>query len=364
MESSDCMALRMLYLIFLRLVGLLLLLSRSQDAKDRELLALRHENAVLRRQLGVRPRLTWPGRAVLAALARHLPGRLRRHRLVTPGTLLTWHRRLLRWKWKQKPARVGRPPISEELTALILRLARENPTWGSNRIQGELRRLGHRVGASTIRRILRSAGLGPAPRRGPGTGPTWREFLRAQASGLLAADFFHVDTAGLTRLYAFFVMEVGTRTVHILGVTTHPTTAWATQLARNLLADLGKRTSDFRYLLRDRDSRYTQAFDAVFTADGIEILKTAPRAPKMNAHAERFIRTARAECTDRMLIYNEHHLRHVLAEYAEHYNSGRPHRALQLRAPSDDPDVIPFPAQRIQRHDVLSGLIHEYRSTA
>ncbi|MGX4695480.1 integrase core domain-containing protein [Streptomyces sp. JNUCC 63] len=358
------MALRVLYLVFLRLLGLLLLLSRSEEAKNVELLALRHEVAVLRRQLGARPRLAWPDRAVLAALARHLPGRLRRHRLVTPGTLLAWHRRLLRWKWKQKPARVGRPPIPEELTALILRLAHENPTWGSTRIQGELRRLGHRVGASTIRRTLRSAGLGPAPRRGPSAGPTWREFLRAQASGLLAADFFHVDTVTLNRLYVFAVMEVGTRTVHILGVTGHPTAAWATQLARNLMADLGDRASGFRYLLRDRDSRYTQAFDAVFTADGIEILKSAPQTPRMNAHAERFIRTVRVECTDRLLIYNEQHLRHVLAAYARHYNCGRPHRALQLRAPADDPDVIPFPAQRIQRHDILGGLIHEYRNVA
>ncbi len=158
-------------------------------------------------------------------------------------------------------------------------------------------------------------------------------------------------------------MEVGTRTVHILGVTAHPTAAWAAQLGRNLLADLGERTSGFRYLLRDRDSRYSQAFDAAFTSENIAILKSAPQAPKMNAHAERFIHSVRAECTDQMLIYNEQHARRVLAEYAEHYNSGRPHRALQLRAPADDPDVIPFPAQRIQRHDVLSGLIHEYRDT-
>ncbi|MDX3260174.1 integrase core domain-containing protein [Streptomyces sp. MI02-2A] len=173
-----------------------------------------------------------------------------------------------------------------------------------------------------------------------------------------------MDTAALTRLYAFVVMEVGTRTVHILGVTAHPTAAWATQLSRNLLANLADRAAGFRYLLRDRDSRFTQAFDAVFTADGIEILKSAPQTPRMNAHVERFIRSVRAECTDRMLIYNEQHARRVLAEYAEHYNSGRPHRAQHLRAPADDPDVIPFPAQHIQRHDVLSGLIHEYRDTA
>ncbi|WP_246144693.1 integrase core domain-containing protein [Actinacidiphila oryziradicis] len=173
-----------------------------------------------------------------------------------------------------------------------------------------------------------------------------------------------VDTVVLKRLYVFAVMEVGTRTVRILGVTTHPTAAWATQLARNLLSDLGQRASGFRYLLRDRDSRYTQAFDAVFTADDIEILKTAPQAPRMNAHAERFVRTARAECTDQMLIYNEQHLRHVLAEYTQHYDCGRAHRALQLRAPADDPDVIPFPAQRIHRHDIFSGLIHEYHNAA
>ncbi|MCW2903840.1 MAG: Integrase catalytic region [Streptosporangiaceae bacterium] len=212
--------------------------------------------------------------------------------------------------------------------------------------------------------ILRSADIGPAPRRSPHGGPTWREFLHAQASGLLAAHFFHVDTVISKRLYVFAAMEVGTRTMHILGITAHPTAARATQLAPNLLTDLGDHASAFRYLLRDHDSRYTQAFDAVFTTDGIKILKSAPQAPRMNAHLERFIRTTRAERTDRLLIYNEQHLRHVLAEYTQHCNSSRPHQALQLRAPADDPDAIPFPAQRIQRLDVLGGLIHEYRNIA
>jgi putative transposase len=364
MACSDCLALRLLYLIFIRLLGLLLLLSRSEAAKDTELLALRHENVVLRRQLGVRPHLRWPDRAVLAALTQHLPGRLRRHRLVTPGTLLSWHRRLLRWKWVQKPTRTGRPPISEALTAHILRLARDTSTWGYTRIQGELRRLGHRVGASTIRRILRSAGLSPAPRRSRST-PTWHEFLRAQASGLLAADFFHVDTVTLKRLYVFYVMEVGTRTVHILGVTTHPTAVWTTHRPKPP-HDLGQRSSAFRYLLRDRDTRYTQALDAVFATDDIEILKSAPQTPRMNAHAERFIRTVRAECTDRLLIYNEQHLRRVLAEYAEHYNTRRPHRALQLRAPADKPRCRPLPRtadQAPRRHQRNHPRIPRHRLT-
>jgi transposase InsO family protein len=226
-----------------------------------------------------------------------------------------------------------------------------------------MRRLGHCIGASTIRRILRSAGLGPAPRRSPHGGPTRREFLRVQAAGLLAADFFHVDTVVLKRLYVFAVMEVGTPCTSSASPPTRPRPGPPSSRETYCLGD---RASGFRYLLRDRDSRYTQTFDAVFTTDGIKLLKSAPQAPRMNAHIERFIRTARAECTDRLLISNEQHLRHVLAEYAQHYNSGRPHRALQLRAPADDPDVIPFPALalRIQSHDVLGGLIHEYRNTA
>ncbi|MFF4752231.1 integrase core domain-containing protein [Streptomyces sp. NPDC002514] len=353
------MVFRRVYLAFACLLGLLLLLSRSQRAKDVELLALCHEVAVLRRRLGTRPQLSWPDKAIPAALTRHLPASLRRTRLVTPATPLSWHRRPVRRKWRQKPARTGRPPIPEQLTGLVLRLARENSPWGYTRIQGEPGRLGHCVCASTIRRILRSAGLDPAPRRS-GNAPTRREFLRAQASGLPASDFLHVDTVTLKRLYVFFVMEVGTRTVHLLGVTAHPTTARATQLARNLPSGLGEHATAFRYLLRARDAKYSDTFDAVFTSENISILKSAPQARKMNAHAERFMRSVRAECTDRVLICNEHHARRVLTEYAEHYNSRRPHLALQLRVPADDPNVIPFPAQRVQRHEALGGLIHEY----
>nr|WP_256114415.1 IS3 family transposase [Streptomyces sp. MnatMP-M27] len=231
------MGLRLFYLIFCRLLGCLFLVGWAAAAKNAQILALRHEVAVLRRQVE-RPRLSWADRAVLSALAQHLPPALRRHRLVTPGKLLAWHRRLVRWKWRQAPVRPGRPPLAEETVALIQRLAREKPTWGYVRIQGELRRLGRRVAAATVRRVLRRSGLPPAPRRA--SQRTWRSFLRSQAHTLLACDFMHVETVFLRRLYVFFVMEIATRRVHVLGVTAHPTGAWVAQLARILLMDLGE----------------------------------------------------------------------------------------------------------------------------
>ena len=243
---------------------------------------------------------------------------------------------------------MGRPPVSAEVAALIERLATENKGWGYKRIQGELLKVGHRVSASTIRRVLKALKIPPAPRRDTDT--TWRQFLRAQAATMLAVDLFHVDCAvTLGRLYCLFVIEVGSRYVHILGATANPDGPWTTQQIRNLLMDLGDRAADFRYLVRDRAGQFTGAFDVVLAGAGIEAVTIPPRSPRANAYAERFVLTARTEVTDRMLIFGERHLRTVLAEYESHYNGRRPHRSRQLGPPRPDHPVADPSHERIRR---------------
>jgi len=291
-----------------------------------------------------------------------LPAGLRAHRLVTPGTILRWHRRLVTRKWTY-PNRMGRPPVSAEIAALIERLATENHGWGHQRIQGELLKLGYRVGASTIRRVLKALKIPPAPERHSDT--TWRKFLHAQAATMLATDFFHVDCAvTLRRLYCLFVMEVGGRYVHILGTTANPDGPWTTQQIRNLLIDLGDRAAGFRFLVRDRAGQFTASFDAVLADAGIKVAKIPPRSPRANAYAERFVLTARTEVTDRMLIFGERHLQTILAQFEAHYNGRRPHRSRQLRPPRPDHPVADLAKERIKRRAVLGGLINEYERAA
>ncbi|MFC6022701.1 integrase core domain-containing protein [Plantactinospora solaniradicis] len=282
---------------------------------------------------------------------------------VTPATLLRWHRDLVARRWTY-PRRPGRPSIRGDVRRLVLRLAEENPTWGCRRIQGELVGLGYRIAASTVWKILTGAGLDPAPRR---IGPTWTQFLAAQARGILACDFLHVDTIGLIRVYVLFLIEIATRRVHILGATTNPTGVWVTQQARNLMMDLGDRGARFKFLIRDRDTKYTAMFDDVFTAEGIEVLRSPPGAPRANAHAERWVRTVRRECLDRMLIYNPRHLHLVLDEYVRHYNDHRPHQGRAQRPPNREtppPPVADLATVRVNRRKILHGTISEYLQAA
>jgi putative transposase len=343
-------------ILYLILRGLLRLAGPERESRDREveILVLRHQLKVLSRKTG-RPRLRRLDRVLLAAAARVLPRQRWSSFLVTPSTLLRWHRELVRRKWTYRAKRVGRRPMAPQVRELILRLARENPRWGCVRIQGELRGLGIRVGATTIRTLLRRNGFGPAPRR---NGPSWSEFLRAQADGVLACDRFSVETVFLRTLFVLFFIEVGTRRVHVTMSTRNPDASFVIQQARNLFSEETLSTG-VRFLIRDRDSKFTRAFDAVFESEDASVIPTPVRAPKANAFAERWVRTVRDELLDWTLVLGRRHLDRLLARYACHYNSHRPHRGIALCPPELCGADPPPPSQGISRRQVLTG-INEY----
>ncbi len=296
---------------------------------------------------------------MLAALSRALPRSAWGVFPVRPETLLRWHRELVRRKWAAFGRRrgPGRPPVSAECRQLILRLATENPRWGYQRVRGELLKLGHTVSATTIRAILKRHGLGPHRAR---VGPSWREFLTAHAQALLACDFFTVETVRLQVVYVLFFVELATRRVFVVGSTEHPTSAWVTQHARNLAWEIEEGFQP-RFLIHDRDKKYAMAFDQVFAAEGVQIVRTPLRVPRANAHAERWVGTVRRECLDWLLILSPRHLEEVLRAYVSHYNMQRPHRGLGLRAPVPTPFLA---TGSVVRRDRLGGLIHEYSRLA
>ena len=282
--------------------------------------------------------------------------------IVTPRTLLRWHADLVRRRWTHGHRTAGRPRTGPAIRRLVLEMAHDNPAWGYRRICGELTGLGHKIAPSTIWAILKEAGIDPAPQR---AAASWKQFLSAHARSIAAVDFFHIDTVFLRRLSVLFVIEHHHRRVHLAGVTACPTAAWTVQQARSTLMDPGERTDGLKFLIRDRDAKYTGAFDAVFTAAGMRVITTPVRAPRANAICERWIASARRECTDRILITGRRHLHHVLSDYVGHYDNCRPHRALGQRPPDGRSHITPADHNiRVRRRDRLGGLIHEYSQVA
>lgn len=349
-----------------RALGLLAVVARGDSALMAEVLALRQENAVLRRQI-TRIRYEPVDRAWFAALSA-LVARARWADVfpVTPATLLAWHRRLVQGKDTTTHRTPSRPCTRAAVKTLILRMARENPRWGHEWIAGELAKLGHRVAKSTVRRILRDTGIDPAPRR---NGPTWKQFLAAQARTAIATDFLHVDTILLKRIYVPVFIEHHTRRMHIAGITAHPDAAWTAQQARNVAIDMGTKLEEMKFLIRDRGGNFTTAFDAIFEGSGLRILRSPPQAPRANAICERLIGTLRREVLDHILILGQAHLHAVLAEYAAHYNAAHPHQGIDQHIPDDDPDhptakITDLDTARIRRRPVLGGITSEYQAAA
>ena len=345
------------YLAVRNLFALVWLLARPRRSKELEILVLRHEIAMLRRQAR-QPRPTRADRALLAVLSRSLPRIAWAEFPVKPETLLRWHRQLVARRWTYAHRAPGRPPLESSVRELILRLDEENGHWGYKRIVGELKGLGIAVSATSVRKVLLAEGLQPAPQRSQSS---WRTFLRAHAASMLACDFLTVETAVLQRIYVLFFISLATRRIEYIASTPNPDGRWVTQQARNLAMRLGDE-HPFRFLIHDRDTKFSHAFDEVFRTEGIKVIRTPIQAPNANAYAERWVRTVRSDCLDRILIFGRRHLEHVLRVYRRHYNEHRPHRALDL-TPPDARQATPFePPNHLRRHDLLGGLIHEYEA--
>ncbi len=352
------------YLVFCRLLEFVVLLDRRERSKELEILVLRHELSVLRRHVR-QPRFEPPDRLLLSALSRVLPRRAWDAFMVRPETLLHWHRRLVARRWTYPHRKPGRPAIASEVRELIVRLARENPSWGYPRIVGELRKLGITVSATSVRNILNKAGLPPAPQRDH---QSWRRFLQTHAESILACDFFTVDTIRLRRIYVLASSRSAAAESN-----TSPTRASRTPPGccsrRNLLMELDDRQRPMRFLIHDRDAKFPRAFDALLEGENIKVIRTPVQAPNANAYMERWVGTVHRECLDRMLIVGRRQLAHVLRVYIRHYNRTRPHRALDLRPP--EPSAAPLlrsattlHPHQVKRHDLLGGLIHEYELAA
>ncbi|MCP3877869.1 MAG: transposase [Sulfitobacter sp.] len=349
---------RLLYRLIATLARLAV---RSGRSKDLEIIVLRHQLQVVRRQVE-RPPIGDDDRTLLAAIAAALPRRLRKGWIVTPETLLRWHRKRIARHWTHPPRkRVGRPSTAAELRRLVVRLAEENPTWGYRRIHGELVGLGHKIAQTTVWQILRDNDIEPAPKRSE---ETWTEFLRSQAA--VACDFFTVDTAFLRRYYVLFFIQVETRQVIFAGLTANPTGAWTTQAARNLFLDHTSQLTGARALVRDRGSQFIDAFDEIFRTEGLKILRTPVRTPVANTFAERWIGSIRRELLDRTIIWNQRQLERLIIEYVAHYNGHRPHRSLKQRPPDaahEPPPTMPG-SITVLRTTRCDGLINEYENAA
>ena len=360
------MCLRLVFLLITRVAAGLRLSRREEMWKTAEILILRHQLSVLQRRQPQRPNLDWADRALLAALlgvtpkARHQGLRL----LITPDTIVRWHRDIGRRRWAARSAcgRTGRPATRRNIRALVRRLARENPDWGYRRIHGELAGLGVKVAASSVWEILRASGIDPGQRQ---TGVAWSQFLRSQAEAILACDFFTVDLLDGTQAYVLAVIEHATRRIRIIGITLHPTGEWTTQQARNLMMDLGEQADRVKFMIRDRGSNFTAAFDAVLADAGIRTVLCNTQTPRMNAITERWIGGCRRELLDRTLVWNQAHLRQILRQYQTHHNQHRPHRSLHGAAPLKPlPEPVNLDLHRVRKHAHVGGMINEYRLVA